>query len=170
MMKKLPYLLLLLLFAMCKTPKLATDTNKKVEDKKEKRESKEIYYTEQTRNDFRSVSENVKKKFLEDYKAVEHGYAILFFTQGFNGEKVVVKNSEGTLYKGEIISDKTSGLAKNMRINTLIDTEIHDKESDKTFYINSKKAQKHKFVYIMKDSDSDKPYKITFSDKLRPAK
>lgn len=172
MLKKLPYIFFILLFAMCKTPQLVSSSNNKNDSakKENKKESTEIYYTEQTRNDFRSVSQKVQDKFLSDYNADEDGFAILFFTQGFNGEKVVVKNDEGTLFKGDVTTDKTTGLAKNMRIKSSVNTEIHDKETNKTFYINAKKAQKHKFVYVMKDSKSEKPYKITFSDKLRPAK
>ncbi|WP_143037777.1 hypothetical protein [Paenimyroides marinum] len=147
-----------------------SDTNDKKElvrsDKKE-----EIFFTEQTRNDFRAVSESAQQKFLEAYNATDKQYSILFFTQGFNGEDVIVKNDNSTLYKGSVLTNKTTGLAKNMRIVNTEVTSIYDKATKKTIYINTNKASKHKFVYVMKGNpDEEKPYKITYSDKLRPEK
>ena len=166
MLKKLPLIFFILLFAMCKSKKNVTDATK-IE---EKEKTEKIYYTEQTRNDFRSVSEKVQKKFLKDYKADTPEYAILFFTQGFNGEKLEVKNEEEVIFTDHVTTDKTTGLAKNMRINRNLDTEIYDRETKKKIYVKAEKASKHKFVYIMKDTNGEQPYKITYSDKLRPAK
>lgn len=143
----------------------------KTEDKKEEAKTPEVYYTEQIRNDFRAVSENTQYQFLEAYKATEKQYSILFFTQGFNGEDITVKNNKGTLYKGSVTTNKTTGLAKNMRIVNTETTSIYDKATKKTIYIHPEKIGTHKFVYIMKGNLSDeKPYKITYSDKLRPEK
>lgn len=164
MLKKLPLLFLILLFAMCKSKKNVT-TGSSEDKKKEK-----IYYTEQIRDDFRSVSQKTQNKFLKDYKANTEEYAILFFTKGFNGEEITVKNEEGEIYKGIIFSDKESGLAKNMRIKSNIETEIYDKETKKKIYIKPESVGKHKFIYIMKETGSETPYKITYSNKLRPAK
>jgi len=173
-MKKLPYLLLLLLFAMCKTPQTVYNTNPSDKSKKEERNKKEerdIYYTEQTKNDFRAVSEAVQKKFLNDYQAADEQFTILFFTQGFYGEVITVKNNDDVLYKDMVTTDKKTGLAKNMRILNTSETSIYDQATKKTIYIDMEKAAKHKFIYVMKDlSNEDKPYKITYSDKLRPAK
>lgn len=151
---------------MCKSKKNTTDLSK-VE---EKEKVEKIYYTEQTRNDFRAVSEKVQKKFLKDYKADTPEYAILFFTKGFNGEKIEVRNEEEIIFVDGVTTDKKTGLAKNMRINVTIDTEIYDKATKKKIYVKSEKVGKHKFIYIMKDTDGEQPYKITYSDKLRPAK
>ena len=166
MLKKLPFIFLVLLFTMCKSKKNVTDSTK-VE---EKEKVEKIYYTEQTKNDFRAVSEKVQKKFLKDYKADTPEYAILFFTKGFNGEKIEVKNEEEIIFVDGVTTDKTTGLAKNMRIKVTLDTEIYDKATKKKIYVKSDKVGKHKFIYIMKDTDGEQPYKITYSDKLRPAK
>ena len=40
----------------------------------------------------------------------------------------------------------------------------------KKIFIKPEKIKKHKFIYIMKDKNAEQPYKITYSDKLRPAK
>jgi hypothetical protein len=166
MLKKLPFIFLILLFAMCKSKKNGSDISKK--DEKEKTEK--IYYTEQTKNDFRAVSDKVQKKFLKDYKADTEEYAILFFTKGFNGEELTVKNEEGEIFKAPVYTDKASGLAKNMRIKSTIETEIYDKETKKKIYIKPESVGKNKFIYIMKDASGEKPYTITYSNKLRPAK
>lgn len=173
MSKKIPFLFLVtLLFAMCKTPKLATDTTtKKAERKKEAVAERPIFYSEQVKNDFRAVSEGVKDKFLNDYNAAEARYSILFFTKGFHGEEITVKNAEGKIFSDMMTTSKSSGLARNMRILNTLETEIYDAGNGKTIYINSEMAQKYKFIYVMKDlSNEDIPYKITYSDKLRPAK
>ncbi|WLD24221.1 hypothetical protein NU10_02140 [Flavobacterium dauae] len=173
------YKILLVAFGMlslvsCKTVKKNSEKDSGTNDKKELVRSdkkEEIFFTEQTRNDFRAVSESAQQKFLEAYNATDKQYSILFFTQGFNGENVVVKNDNTTLYKGSILTNKKTGLAKNMRIVNTDKTSILDKATQKTIYINAEKAHKHKFIYVMKgDVNDDKPYKITFSDKLRPEK
>lgn len=166
MLKKIPFIFLVLLFTMCKSKKNTTDTN----GIEERRKVEKIYYTEQTRNDFRAVSEKVQKKFLKDYKADTPEYAILFFTQGFNGEKIEVRNEEEIIFVDGVTTDKTTGLAKNMRINVTLETEIYDKATKKKIFIKPEKIKKHKFIYIMKDKNAEQPYKITYSDKLRPAK
>lgn len=171
--KKIALLFCGLAIVSCKTAKKSTPNDK--EDEKEKKElvrkDEKVYYTEQVKNDFRSVTPAAQQKFLEGYNATEKHYSILFFTQGFSGEDIVVKNENETIYKGSILTNKKNGLAKNMRINNTEEISIYDKATKKTIYIKGDKARKHKFIYVMKSStDEDKPYKITFSDKLRPEK
>ncbi len=170
--KRIFFLFAILAFASCKTTKTVKSSADKKEEKKELvKKAESIYYTEQVKNDFRAVSESAKLKFLEAYKATDKQYSILFFTQGFNGEDVVVKNDNETLYKGSILTNKRTGLAKNMRILNTEETSIYDKATKKTIYLKTDKAHKHKFIYVMKSNENDdKPYKITYSDKLRPEK
>jgi len=160
-------------FFSCKTAKTVTNTSSTTEKEskieKDAAKADEIYYTEQVKNDFRAVSESTQYDFLVAYKATEPQYSILFFTQGFNGEEITVKNDNGTLFKNKVVTNEQTGLAKNMRIVNTSITSIYDKASRKTIYIGTEKAGKHKFIYVMKgDSDDEKPYKITYSDKLRP--
>ena len=173
--KSLIFLIAVLSIVSCKTSKKNTvkDADKNDKDKKElvRKDKEEVFYTEQVKNDFRAVTETAQKKFLESYNATDKEYSILFFTQGFTGEEVVVKNDKSTLYKGMVLTNKKTGLAKNMRIVNTEVTSIYDKATKKTIYINTDKARKHKFIYVMKgNATEDKPYKITFSDKLRPEK
>jgi hypothetical protein len=169
--KSLIFLLCMFTIVSCKTTKKNTEKQNEKTDKKElvRKDKEEVFYTEQVKNDFRSVTETAQRKFLESYNAIDKEYSILFFTQGFTGEEVIVKNDKNTLYKGMVFTDKNTGLAKNMRIVNTEVTSIYDKATKKTIYINIDKASKHKFIYVMKGNvNDDKPYKITYSDKLRP--
>lgn len=171
---KYKFLLLLCCFIGLSACKSAKKTNAIADPEKKdevKKASEPIYYTEQVRNDFRAVSETTQKKFLEMYGATANNYAILFFTQGFTGEEMVVKNNNDVLYKGTVFTNKQTGLAKNMRIVSTEMTSIYDTATKKTIYIKPNKASKHKFIYVLKGNiNEEKPYKITFSDKLRPEK
>lgn len=174
--KSLIFFICILTAVSCKTSKKNTvkDTESTTENKKElvrkdKKEKEDVFYSEQIRNDFRAVTATAQNQFLEAYNATDKEYSILFFTQGFTGEEVVVKNDKNTLYKGMVFTDNNTGLAKNMRIVNTEITSIYDRATKKTIYINTDKARKHKFIYVMKGNvNEDKPYKITFSDKLRP--
>lgn len=171
--KILLFLVLALTIVSCKTTKTKTTKDADTGERKElvRKDKEAVFYTEQVKNDFRAVTESAKIKFLESYNATDKEYAILFFTQGFTGEEIVVKSDKNTLYKGMVLTNKKTGLAKNMRITNTEVTSIYDKATKRTIVINSEKARKHKFIYVMKgDVNDDKPYKITFSDKLRPEK
>ena len=106
--RSLLVLLSVMAFVSCKTSKIKShDANKKNEKKEVVKTTKnEVYYTEQIRNDFRAVSDSAKQKFLEAYNATDKQYSILFFTQGFNGENIEVKNDNNILYKGSVLTNK----------------------------------------------------------------
>lgn len=124
----------------------------------------------QYRDDFKSVSENSKATFLKGLKATEEKYSVILLTKGFMGEEVKVFNGEKVLYKGNPISHLETGIAGYFRINNTIPTKITDKYSKKEAVIDSENAKKHKFIYIMKDNSQTNPYKITYSNTLRPLK
>ena len=173
MKKILIFTSLLFVLASCKSKKVAVQADGKTEtvEKTEEKLEREIFYTEQVRNDFRAVSDKTRDEFLNGYRATDKKYSILFFTQGFNSEEVTVKNENDVLFKGLVTTDKSTGLAKNMRIVNTEETEIFDAGSQKTIYISPEMASKHKFIYVMKGNQTDdKPYKITYSDNLRPAR
>lgn len=156
-------------FVSCKSVKVTTPSSE--EDLPVTTALRKEYHEEQVRNDFRAVSEEVKNKFLKSYKADTKEYSILFFTKGFEGERVVVTSGESSVYDGSVKTNKVTGLAKNMRINNTEITIIYDEKTDKGIVLNSELAKKHKFIYVMKDiNNEEKPYKVTFSDLLRPEK
>ena len=123
----------------------------------------------QYRDDFRAASDAQKKKFLNELNANGANYAVVVLTKGFKGESVTVFNEKGTLYKGTVITNLGNGIAYTLRIDNTINTTITDKISSKEAVIESKKAKQYKFIYVMKDNAAAKnPYKITYSNTLRP--
>lgn len=123
----------------------------------------------QYRDDFRSAPETVKKKVLQDLKAAEDQYSVLIFTKSYKGEKIVVTNEKATLYSGSPITNLKTGIAHKIRIENKLDTKIYDDYIKKEVVIDTYEAQKHKFIYLMKDpSNPKKPYLITYSNTLRP--
>lgn len=157
-------------FVMCKPKQILTDTTSKTETSKSTKKERKIFYIEDVRNDFRAVSEATKNKFLKGYNATESQYSILFFTQGYDNAHIRVENENGILFEGKITSNKQTGLAKNMRIMNLTENEIFDASTRKSIYISPEMAQQYKFIYVMKNEDMEKPYKITYSNLLRPEK
>lgn len=175
MKKILLFSSLLFVLGSCKSKKVVIDGSSEtaVIEKAEAEEKAErtILYTEQVRNDFRAVSDKTRDEFLNGYRATDKKYSILFFTQGYNSEEVTVKNNDEIVFKGLVKTNKNTGLAKNMRILNTIETEIYDNGSKQSIFINPEMAQKYKFIYVMKgNTDEEKPYKITYSHNLRPAR
>lgn len=123
----------------------------------------------QYRDDFRSVSDAGKKKFLTEMKANGEMASVLILTKGFKGEDVVISNEKKTFYKGNPISHLETGIAGYITIDNALATRISDKLSKKEAVIDSENARKYKFVYVMKDhAQQGNPYVITYSNKLRP--
>ncbi|UOK43485.1 MULTISPECIES: hypothetical protein [Flavobacterium] len=157
-MKNAVILLLIGLFA------LGCSSKKKVaEEKKEP--------AVQYRDDFRSVSDAAKKKFLTEMKATGETASVLILTKGFKGEKVTVANENKLVYSGTPISNLSTGIAGYITIDNKLDTKIADELSKSEAVLDVKNTEKYKFIYVMKDpSRQGNPYVITYSNKLRPLK
>lgn len=192
-MKKLPFLLLIALFTMCKSVPFrsgntsnsdsSSDSSSKdlsieerlEEIKEENRlpEEKDVIdlpeYA-QVRDDFRSVSEKTKESYLQGMSAKGDQYSIVILTQGFKGENIVVKNSSKTFFKGMTMSDLSNGIAKSVRVDNTDDFSILDTYTNGEVTITSDHAKMFKFIYIMKNSSKENPFKVTFSNTLRPVR
>lgn len=123
----------------------------------------------QYKDDFRPASAAEKNKLLKDLRAVDARYSVLIFTKGYKGEKVVISNTGRTLYSGNIISNLKSGIAAKIRIENATDTKVYDSFTKADVIIEAAEAQKHKYIYLMKDNENkDNPFTITYSNTLRP--
>ncbi len=123
----------------------------------------------QTRNDFKSVSESTKDKFLVQKNATSVSKSVLILTQGFKGEKIKVQQNGKTIYSEYPISHIKTKYADSFTFDNSADLLVIDNFSKEEITIDSKKINGHKFVYLMKYLDGEKTkYKITLSDKLRP--
>lgn len=189
-MKKLPFLFLLVLFAMCKSvpPGSSSSSNnssnaskdlsieERLEEIKEENrlpEAKDVIdlppYA-QVRDDFRSVTDKTKESYLQGMQATGDKYSVVILTQGFKGENIVVKNSNKTFFKGMTMSDLSNGIAKSVRVENTDDFTITDTYTNSEVTIESDHAKMFKFIYIMKNSSKDNPFKVTFSNTLRPVR
>lgn len=191
-MKKLPFLFLIVLFAMCKSvPSGSSSSNsenssnstskdlsieERLEEIKEENrlpEAKDVIdlpdYA-QVRDDFRSVSDKTKESYLQGMQATGDKYSVVILTQGFKGENIVVKNSSKTFFRGMTMSDLSNGIAKSVRVDNTDDFTIVDTYTNSEVTIESDHAKMFKFIYVMKNSSKDNPFKVTFSNTLRPVR
>lgn len=191
-MKKLPFLFLIVLFAMCKSvPSGSSSSNnenssnstskdlsieERLEEIKEENrlpEAKDVVdlpaYA-QVRDDFRSVSDKTKESYLQGMQATGDKYSVVILTQGFKGENIVVKNSSKTFFRGMTMSDLSNGIAKSVRVDNTDDFTIVDTYTNSEVTIESDHAKMFKFIYVMKNSSKDNPFKVTFSNTLRPVR
>ncbi len=195
-MKKLPFLLLLVLFAMCKSVPhgSGTSTNANTNSSSSTTSSKELTIEErieeikeenrlpeekdvidlpeyaQVRDDFRSVTDKTKESYLQGMQATADKYSVVILTQGFKGENIVVKNSTKTFFKGMTMSDLSNGIAKSVRVDNTDSFTILDTYTNSEVTIESDHAKMFKFIYIMKNSSKENPFKVTFSNTLRPVR
>lgn len=125
----------------------------------------------QYRDDFRAISDSGKKKFLNEMKATSQTASVLILTKGFKGEDVSITNEKKTLHKGNPISHLETGIAGYITIDNSLDTRIADRLSGKDALIETTRARKYKFIYVMKNpAQAGNPYVITYSNTLRPLK
>lgn len=180
-MKKIPFLALIMLFSMCKTvktvfvPEKQLTIEEKIEEIKEEdrlpdaQDVVDLPEYAQVRDDFRSVSETSKTNYLKGMKATEDNYSVMILTQGFKGENVAVKNSHTTFYNGMTMSDLKTGITKSIRIENSEDIVLTDTFTKGTVTISADHAKMFKFIYVMKNNaNKETPFKITYSNTLRP--
>ncbi|MDR0229428.1 MAG: hypothetical protein LBI72_10235 [Flavobacteriaceae bacterium] len=182
-MKKLPFLALIFLFSMCKTTKSIFTPEKEltVEEKIEKiKEEDRLPEAEdvmdlpdyaQVRDDFRSVSESSKNNYLKGMNATDSKYSVVVLTQGYKGENITIKNNGKNIYHSMTMSDLKTGIAKSVRVDNTHDIVLSDNYTKGSLTIASDHAKMFKFIYVMKNNgNKETPFKVTFSNTLRPAR
>lgn len=123
----------------------------------------------QYRDDFKSVSDKEKKAFLKSQNATAENRSVLILTQGFKGEKVILKQNNKTISTSYPITDLNTKIASFYSFNNQSDLLIFDNYSKKDISIPFKKSQKYKFIYLKKEyHGSEANYLITCSNTLRP--
>lgn len=158
MKKVFTLMVLTMLMANCGAPKTAGTNSKPVAKKPD------VQY----KDDFRAATEQDKHDLLNRLKATGAGYSVLIFTKNFKGEKIKVSNTKKTLYNDNLISNLKSGIAGTIRIDNTADTTVFDNLTKKDVVIEAAEAQKHKFIYLMKNPGADNVFTITYSNTLRP--
>ena len=123
----------------------------------------------QIRDDFKSASENYTNSFLKAKNAFDEDKSVIILTQGFKGEKVIVKQNGKTIYSEYPITNLKKQYAGSFSFTNTSDVTIYDEHTEKDVLLKSKKISDYKYIYIMKESSNEKaPYKITLSNTLRP--
>lgn len=186
-MKKIPILALLVLFTMCKTkvnkesPILPIDKNSnsvevKIEEKEEYRlpvasDIEDLPTYAQVKDDFRSVSEKTKTAYLQGMKATDPMYSVIILTKGYQGENITVKNEDKNFFKAMTMTDHSTGIANSIRVDNTQDIILIDNFTQGSLSIKTDHAKLFKFIYIMKNnSDKETPFRVTFSNTLRPVR
>lgn len=126
---------------------------------------------EDYRDDFRSINENDKAIFLRDMKATSADRSVLLLTQGFKGEKIVIKQNSKTIKTSYPITNMSTKIASYLGFSNEADLMVFDNYSKKEIIVPFEKTKKYKFIYLMKEyKGSEVTYLITYSNTMRPLK
>ncbi|AJH13608.1 hypothetical protein [Myroides profundi] len=183
-MKKLPFLALIVLFSMCKSashvatkpPKELTVDERIEKIKEEDRLPEEDDVMDlpdyaQVRDDFRSVTDKTRDSYLRGMNASADNYSVVILTKGFKGENISIKGNSKTYYYAMTMSDLRSGIAKSIRVDNTQNIVLKDSYTGGSLTIESDHAKMFKFIYVMKNNaNKETPFKVTFSNTLRPVR
>ena len=121
------------------------------------------------RDDFRSASKTEIEKVQKDVNAKNSNRSVLVLTQTYKGEKIIISQNGKTIYSEYPITNLNNRIASYLSFNNQQDLVIKDIDSKKEILIPTKKASKHKYVYLMKKVTKGKfQFIITYSNTLRP--
>lgn len=123
------------------------------------------------RDDFRSASKAEIEKIHKEVNAKNSNKSILFLTQIYKGEKIIISQNGKVIFSEYPITNLNNRIASYLSFNNQQDLVITDKNSKKEILIPTKKSSKHKYVYLMKKVTKGKfQFTITYSNTLRPMK
>lgn len=123
------------------------------------------------RDDFRSASKAEIEKIQKEINAKNSNKSVLFLTQVYKGEKIIISQNEKIIYSEYPITNLNNRIASYLSFNNQQDIFIKDTNSGIEVIIPTKKASKHKYIYLMKKVNKGKfQFVITYSNTLRPMK
>lgn len=121
------------------------------------------------RDDFRGVNDAEKKEFLKKNNGLSEERSILLLTQGFKGEKIIIKQKDKNIYSSYPITNLNTRIADYLSFNNQSDIMVYDNYTKQEIIIGTKNAKKYKFIYLKKEYKGEVvKFKITFSNTLRP--
>lgn len=121
------------------------------------------------RDDFRSASKAEIEKIHKEVNAKKSNKSILFLTQIYKGEKIIISQNGKTIYSEYPITNLNNRIATYLSFNNQQDLLLKDNNSKKEILIPSKQSSKHKYIYVMKKVNKGKfQFIITYSNTLRP--
>lgn len=119
----------------------------------------------QIRDDFKSASENYTISFLKSKNAIDDDKSVLILTQGFKGEKIIVKQNSKSIYSEYALTNLKRQYAASFAFSNKSPISILNNNSKQEVTIEPKHSDKHKYIYVMRESDGS--FKITLSNTLR---
>lgn len=123
------------------------------------------------RDDFRSANDAEKERVLKEVNAKNSNKSVLFLTQVYKGEKIIISQNGKTIYSEYPITNLNSRIATYLSFNNQQDLIIKDSNFKKEIVIPTKKSNQHKYIYLMKKVNKGKfQFVITYSNTLRPLK
>lgn len=121
------------------------------------------------RDDFRSASKAEIDKIHKEVNAKNSNKSILFLTQIYKGEKIIISQNGKTIYSEYPITNLNNRIATYLSFNNQQDLLLKDNNSKNEILIPSKQSSKHKYIYVMKKVNKGKfQFIITYSNTLRP--
>jgi hypothetical protein len=121
------------------------------------------------RDDFRSASKAEIEKIHKEVNAKNSNKSILFLTQIYKGEKIIISQNGKTIYSEYPITNLNNRIAAYLSFNNQQDLLLKDNNSKNEILIPSKQSSKHKYIYVMKKVNKGKfQFIITYSNTLRP--
>jgi len=121
------------------------------------------------RDDFRSASKAEVEKIHKEVNAKNSNKSILFLTQIYKGEKIIISQNGKTIYSEYPITNLNNRIATYLSFNNQQDLLLKDNNSKNEILIPSKQSSKHKYIYVMKKVNKGKfQFIITYSNTLRP--
>ena len=123
------------------------------------------------RDDFRSASKPEIEKVQKEVNAQNSNKSILFLTQVYKGEKIIISQNGKVIFSEYPITNLKSRIANYFSVKNNIDVLVKDISIKKEIIIPASKIGKHKYIYLMKKVNKGKfQYVITYSNTLRPLK
>ena len=105
------------------------------------------------------VPKHFQEEVLKKNSAKDDNYTLLYFTENFSNDKIVVSNNNVILFENYISSVEGLGFASVTRIDNNFETDILYKNKNYHFKIEK---NKYKFIYVSK-TDKNR-FIIKYSD------
>lgn len=93
------------------------------------------------------VPKHFQEEVLKKNSATDENYSLLYFTENFSNDKIMVSNNNVILFEDYILSVEGLGFASVTRIDNNFETDIFYKNKNYHFKIE---INKYKFIYVSK--------------------
>lgn len=100
-----------------------------------------------------SVPEHFKNEILKKYNAEKGNNSLIYFTNNFYNDSIIVSNVKEQIFRGDVTTIESIGLAHVLKIDNDLKTKIFDNKNNCLIIIPT---NKYKFIYINKIKNKKK--------------